>query len=275
MAFDATYAFVHNEDCNLHYWHRGTGPLLFFIPGGSGDGSQYNPMITLLSTSYTCATFDRRQMSGSKTPTNKLLNPPQQARDIVTIIKALGFEKAIVFGSSLGGVLGFQLAIDHPEVVDHLICHEAPTFMLLPDSTECFEHILLLLSIYHSSGPQAAFAEFMKIFKGHNEDGIPAFSLPSPENAINFLENELLLATTWNPDWRKIVRNGVSVSVMAGKRSVDAIYVRTTVEQQEVLGCERMVVPGHHGGFEVESEAFMPALLEMIDILEKKRMSAT
>jgi pimeloyl-ACP methyl ester carboxylesterase len=39
----------------------------------------------------------------------------KQARDIAAVIKALGFEKAILFGSSLGGIIGFQFAVDFPE----------------------------------------------------------------------------------------------------------------------------------------------------------------
>lgn len=38
MEFNPTKATVHNEDCDLHYWHQGSGPLIVFIPGGNGHG---------------------------------------------------------------------------------------------------------------------------------------------------------------------------------------------------------------------------------------------
>jgi hypothetical protein len=69
----------------------------------------------------------------------------------------------------------------------------------------------------------------------------------------------------YNTDLRKIVRNQVSVGVLARKRSEDAFYARSTLEQAEILGCPRLVVPGHHAGFEAE---FAPALQEMIETLE-------
>lgn len=112
---------------------------MVFIPGGNGHGLQFNNMLALVSDTYTCATFDRRQMTNSPAKINKVFNPPQQVRDIIAIIKALGFEKAIIFGSSLGGILGFQLAIDHPEVVEHLIAHEAPTANLIPKYSQIYE----------------------------------------------------------------------------------------------------------------------------------------
>lgn len=73
-------------------------------------------------------------MSASTCKVDRILSPIQQARDVAAIIEALGYAKSIVFGSSLGGIIAFQFAIDFAEMVDHLICHEAPTFSLLPDA---------------------------------------------------------------------------------------------------------------------------------------------
>jgi len=81
----------------------------------------------------------------------------------------LGFEKAILFGNSFGGILGCQVAIECPDVVEHLICHEAPTFQLLDDATERYDRILKLVEIYKKTGLAAAFTEFRKIFVGFND----------------------------------------------------------------------------------------------------------
>ena len=56
----------------------------------------------------------------------------QQARDVVAIVKAIGSDKAIIFGSSGGGIIGLELAAANPEVIDFLIIHEAPVIELLP-----------------------------------------------------------------------------------------------------------------------------------------------
>lgn len=50
----------------------------------------------------------------------------------------MGFNKSITFGSSSGGIFGFQFAYDFPQMVDNLIAHEAPTSYLLPDASEIF-----------------------------------------------------------------------------------------------------------------------------------------
>ncbi|TVY82974.1 putative hydrolase [Lachnellula suecica] len=273
MPFNPTYATVENEDCNLHYWYQGTGPLILFIPGGNGHGRQYNGMISMFSDIYTCATFDRRQMSASKVKVNKPLSHTQQARDVKAVIEAVGFDKAIVFGSSLGGIIAFQFAIDFPDMIDHIISHEAPTHNLLPEASDLYDFFLGVIELSKTSIPEAA-AEFDKIFVGFGQDGVPDVASPEPENPINFWENEVLPASLYTPDLRRLVEHGTSVGLMAGKRSRDATFARTTIEQENILGCLRMIVPGHHQGFEAETEAFGPAFTEMIEILNSRRSAA-
>jgi pimeloyl-ACP methyl ester carboxylesterase len=273
MPFDPTYAIVEHEDCPLHYWYQGTGPLITFIPGGNGHGRQYNNMIALFSDKYTCMTFDRRQMSASQVKVNKMFSHTQAARDVKAIIQAMGFKKSIIFGNSLGGIIAFQFAIDFPEMVDHLISHEAPTFGLLPDASALYDYFCSLYELSKTSIPAAA-EKFETILIGYNDEGVPATTPPEPENRINFWENEVLPISLYTPDLRRIVENGTSVGLMFGERSRDALCVQTTVEQEKILGCLRMMVPGHHPGFEVEAGLFAPKFSEMIEILERKRGEA-
>ncbi|CZT00406.1 uncharacterized protein RAG0_08443 [Rhynchosporium agropyri] len=273
MTSTVTHGTVNNEDCNLAYWHQGTGPLITFIPGGNGHGRQYNPLMTLLSLRYTCVTFDRRQMSSSQVAINKIFNPYQQARDVLAVIKAMGVEKSIVFGSSLGGVLGFQLASDYPDVVDHLICHEAPTIHLLPDQKELTEELFEVYNTYKKQGQEAVDALWGKHFEvmRDREMRFQPLAQSEPGNAENFFENEFLVCTFWKTDFEKIRSDGVSAGVMRGERSGEEFFARTTVEQERVLGCLWESVPGHHQGFEAESEVFAVALLGMLEKLVKRR----
>ncbi|KAI9148265.1 hydrolase [Paramyrothecium foliicola] len=273
MAVDATHAVVHNEGCDLHYCYKGSGPLLFFIPGGNGHGRQFYKVMDGMSDRYTCATFDRRQMSASQVPVNKYLNPYQQGRDIVAIIKALGFEKATLFGSSLGGLLGFVVAAGNPEVVEHLIAHEAPSMSLLPDHQEIYEWMISLVNKCREEGWQAAHVDFRKAFRGYEEDtpGVKPRMKPEDGNTINFWNNEILSATTFTPDLHKIKKHGVSVGLMRGEASADAFYARTTYEQAKILECERWDVPGHHTGFETDCERFLPHLVKMLDVLKDQK----
>ncbi|KAJ9136701.1 Acetyltransferase/esterase [Pleurostoma richardsiae] len=279
MEFKPTNGVVTSEECDLHYWYQGSGPLITFVPGGNGHGRQYNAIIAALSDRFTCCTFDRRQMSASKVKgTNKILSFPQQARDILAVIKALGFDKSILFCSSLGGIIGFQFAIDHPEAVNHLICHETPTVSLLDDASSLIDYVLGLLNGYRETGDIVAASQgFALLFRGiygdDLEEGVPPTAAPEPWNAVNFWDNEVI-SSFYVPDFRKIVARKVSIGVMNGESSRDAFYARAVYEQEKVLGCVRMLVPGHHQNFEVQVDKFVPALLQMLGKLEERRQAA-
>ncbi|KAF9775761.1 hypothetical protein IL306_006116 [Fusarium sp. DS 682] len=224
-----------------------------------------------LSDRFTCATFDRRQMSASQVPVNKRLSPPQQARDIRAVIKAVGFDKAILFGSSSGGIFGFQFAHDFPEMVVHFISHEAGLSILMSEATQITEWMYSLLDLFETQGQDAAAKEFAKCLIGYDTEGIPKPAEPEPSNPRNFWENEFAPLIGYCPNLLRIKEHGVSVGVMRGVRCKDAFYAKAIEEQAKILECPRMTVPGHHEGFQCETEEFVPSLLEMLDILEKRK----
>jgi len=270
------HSTVHNEGCDLHYWHQGQGPLLItFVPGGNGHGRQFLPLMALLSArhGFTCATFDRRQMSASQVSSqNKRLSPPQQARDIRTVIAALGFARSVLFGSSSGAIFALQFAHDFPDMTIHVIAHEGPTFTLLPDASELFEWFARLLEVYEQNGIEKAAAEFAARLTGYDDEGLPPTASPAPGNARNFWDNEMpVLAGGYVPNLWRIRENKTSVGVMRGVRCRDAFFARAVDEQARILGCPSALVPGHHQGFEVETEAFLPCFLDMLATLERRK----
>ncbi|KAK3304931.1 Alpha/Beta hydrolase protein [Chaetomium strumarium] len=271
MEFNPTRAIVHNEGCDLHYWYQGKGPLITFVPGGNGHGRQFNNMIAALSDRYTCATFDRRQMSASKVEVNKRLSIPQQARDIRAVIKAVGFVKSIVFGSSSGAIFSYVLAHDFPEMVDHLIAHEAPTVNILPEASKVFEWFLHLMEVYETQGLDQAASEFGAKLLGYDDEGIPKTVPPETENPRNFWDNEFPVLLGYTPNFWRLKQNKTSIGVMRAVRSRDAFFARAVEEQAKILACPKLLVPGHHQGFEVETKEFLPYFLYMLEILEDKR----
>lgn len=271
MSSNSTASVVENEGCELHYWYQGQGPLLIMVPGGNGHGRQYNHIMPLLSQHFTVATFDRRQMSSSnKVDVERPLSLPQQARDIIAIITALGCKKSNIFASSGGGVIGFQFAISYPQYIEKMVIHEAPTTSLLPEpeATELLDWFYVLLQLYKDQGKEMAFKEFTKKFVGM-EHGGPR-QTPEDWNGENFWRNEALIFSIYCPYLHKIVENNVSVAVGYGEHGGNAFYARTTVPQAEILKCPRVEFPGHHQGFESVPEEFYKVLMETFEVLEKR-----
>ncbi|KAK0617519.1 Alpha/Beta hydrolase protein [Immersiella caudata] len=274
LGLDLTRRIVHNEGCDLHCWFQGNGPLITFVPGGNGHGRQFYPIMAALSDRFTCVTFDRRQMSASKVNTPKKLSPPQQARDIRAVIQAMGFTKSIVFGSSSGGIFSLQFAHDFPNMADHVIAHEAPLITLLPDASELVEWFLHLMELYETQGIEQTAAEFSSRLLGYDDEGVPPIARPEPENRQNFWDNEFPILLGYTPNMWRLRENKTSIGVMRGVRCRDAFFARSVDEQAQVLGCPMFLVPGHHQGFEAETEQFLPHFLRMLDTLEKRRSEA-
>lgn len=133
--------------------------------------------MALVSSRFTCATFDRRGTQGSPFPVSNLLNTPQQADDIAAVITSPGFGKFGVFCNSLGGIIACQVAIDHPEVTDHLIAHEAPTINRQLDSSERLRRILVLHAMYHTHDPEAELCapkliELIEVLEKKKKEGL-------------------------------------------------------------------------------------------------------
>ena len=272
MASSPTHASVENEGANIHYWYQGKGPLLILVPGGGGHGRQYNNIMPFLDKNFTVVAYDRRQMSGSKVAEPKLLNPAQSARDIIAIAHHLGQEKTSIFSNSGGGIIALQFAVSYPEALEHVICHETPTTILLPDATYHLNRCFELLEVYRIHGRKAATIEFTTELKGYGED--EALNLTEPQNAELFWKFEFMQFTIYCPDLRKIVENKVSIAVAAGRKSEDAFYARTTIPQSEILGCPRIMMPGHHSGFDAQPEEFAAAMLDTLEMLAKRKAKA-
>lgn len=64
---------------------------------------------------YTVYLFDRR------TQPPEGYDIPAMAEDTVAVMRSLGIEKADIFGASQGGMMGLCMAVNHPELVEHLV----------------------------------------------------------------------------------------------------------------------------------------------------------
>ena len=80
----------------------------------------------VFSQRYRFLTYDRRGTGRSSSPPGPW-TPADLAKDLAAFLDALGIERAIVGGSSLGGVVTAQFAVDHPgRALALIIGHTVP-----------------------------------------------------------------------------------------------------------------------------------------------------
>jgi aminoacrylate hydrolase len=98
----------------LNYEERGQGPAFLFIPGLVGLLDAWEFQITEFSKRYRCISFDHRGTGDSDKPKNSY-STQAIARDAVALIDRLGIDRAHVAGTSTGGCVLQNLAIDCPD----------------------------------------------------------------------------------------------------------------------------------------------------------------
>lgn len=113
------------------------GVELFYESLGEGmplvlHGHDHTPWLffqaPIFSQTYRFITFDRRGTGRSASPDGEW-SIADFARDIRGLLDALKIDKAIVGGSSLGGIISAQFAVDYPDrLLAAIIGHTGPYF---------------------------------------------------------------------------------------------------------------------------------------------------
>lgn len=98
----------------LNYEERGEGPAFLFIPGLVGLLNAWEFQLAEFSKRYRCIAFDHRGTGDSDKPAEAYATE-LIAKDAVALLDRLGIDKAHVAGTSTGGCVLQNLAIDHPD----------------------------------------------------------------------------------------------------------------------------------------------------------------
>jgi pimeloyl-ACP methyl ester carboxylesterase len=103
----------------LFYEIHGSGQPLILLPGGFMTVEAMGEIVTLLAETRRVISVEL-QGHGHTADIERPLRFELMADDIAALIRHLGLEQADIFGFSVGGGVGLQTAIRHPEVVRKL-----------------------------------------------------------------------------------------------------------------------------------------------------------
>ena len=121
---------------HIHYIRTGTGgrPVLVLVHGFSDDGPCWTPTARDLAAEYDIIMPDARGhgKSGRVQPGEMV----DQTGDLAGLMRALGLEKAIVAGHSMGAWMASELAARFPELVRAVILEDAPWRRPRPEDSE-------------------------------------------------------------------------------------------------------------------------------------------
>jgi pimeloyl-ACP methyl ester carboxylesterase len=136
----------------LHYEQRGAGQPVVFVPGGGVDAAHFAAVAQVLADEFRIVTYDRRGNARSPRPagwTSTTIG--EQADDLAGLIETLRLAPAVVWGSSLGGVILLDLLVRRPQLLRLGIVHEPPLLTVLPDGDQMVAQLKALAAT--ATGP--------------------------------------------------------------------------------------------------------------------------
>src|SRR6266705_59912 len=112
------YASVNGLD--IYYEIRGSGEPLVLLPGGFMTVEAMGELVPQLAATRRVIGVEL-QGHGHTADIERALRFEVMADDIAALIRHLGLDQADIFGFSLGGGVGLQTALRHPEMVRKLV----------------------------------------------------------------------------------------------------------------------------------------------------------
>jgi len=107
------------NDINMNYEIIGEGQPLLFIHGLGSSLRDWEDQVPFFSKKYKTITIDLRGHGDTDKPKGPY-SISMFANDIAELLKSLKLEPVHIVGISLGGAIGFHLAIDYPELTKSL-----------------------------------------------------------------------------------------------------------------------------------------------------------
>jgi 3-oxoadipate enol-lactonase len=173
---------VEANDTLIACKQSGHGAPVILIHGAEADHSMFDAFGALLAEHFTVIAYDQRDSGATR-------NPPapygigEMADDAAALIAGLGYPRAHVFGTSLGGVIAQVLAARHPQRVDRLVLSSTfrPGVSPMSINAEVFARLTSLraglpgtaaeiATYFFPASHIAAHPEVIDIFAGNSRD---------------------------------------------------------------------------------------------------------
>jgi pimeloyl-ACP methyl ester carboxylesterase len=155
--------FIIAGDLTLHYVQWGEqGPPIIFIHGLTANAFCFQAFADDLARDHRVFAYDLRGRGDSDKPESGY-NIPIHATDLAELIDALGLDRPVIVGHSLGALIGLYFAKQYPEYLNKLVLIDAGA--PLPWKTAAEEPAWLTASINRLGMTVPSFEEYKQRLK--------------------------------------------------------------------------------------------------------------
>ena len=256
----------------LYYKVQGRGPLLFVLQGGDGDADATDALAKHLVETFTVLTYDRRGLSRSRRDdAGAAVELTTHGEDASQLLEAVTDEPALVFGASLGAMLGLDLVSHHAEQVRLLVAHEPPVTELLPaaDREAFVRGQEEAEDLHRREGTGAAMRRFIALtgldYKDRERDR--TLAPPNPRRAADlefFFTHDAPAARRYRLDLPALHAQAERVVPAAGASGRDGPSYRCAQALAEELARPLQEFPGGHAGYVLRPRGFAARLAEVL-----------
>ena len=127
MSETLQHKFANVNGIRLHYVEQGKGELVILLHGWPEFWYCWRKQIPELAKHFHVVAPDLRGYNESDKPKGVAAYSIENVtKDVTELIKVLGYQKATIISHDWGGAVGWQLGMEHPEVVNKLIIMNSP-----------------------------------------------------------------------------------------------------------------------------------------------------
>ena len=138
------YSYVNN--ISLYYEIQGEGQPILFLHGLGSSINDWSNQVSYFAKNYQVITLDLRGHGKSDKPKGHY-SVPLFSADVTQFIQTVINKPVHIVGHSLGGMIAFQLAVDHPELLKSLTIINSGPSVIFPSLVSRVRFLLRLLSV--------------------------------------------------------------------------------------------------------------------------------
>jgi 3-oxoadipate enol-lactonase len=231
--------YINANDTKLFYDDTGgDGPVLIFSHGLLMTREMFAPQVERLRRKYRCISWDQRGF-GRTGPVDHPFTYWTSAQDVLSLLSALGIERATLAGLSQGGFLSMRAALLAPERVSALVLMATRSGI---DDDQTIDNFRALSAEWANNGSVNVEGMLEKVLLGPDVD-------PEP----------------WVTKWRAMGRNDMTypLDALIGRDDITSSLMSLVCPSIVIHGTDDIAIEIRHGRQLADS---LPACQEFCEV---------
>ncbi|MDF3833128.1 alpha/beta hydrolase [Cupriavidus basilensis] len=113
--------FIEIDGARIHYIDKGNGPAIVMVHGLGGQSGNFSyALLERLASRFRVILVDRPGSGYSTRPAAMSARLPVQSAVVAKFIRAIGLQRPLLVGHSLGGAVALGVALDHADAISGL-----------------------------------------------------------------------------------------------------------------------------------------------------------